>query len=605
MKKILTMITALCYTASLMAVLPVSAEEATESVDTYIVIAMNQQENPDMYVLSNTHGYTYKLPASSVAEFSDGAYFTVGDILEFKNLWYETTCLEGTNSMSIEQNTESKEKGSVTKTGSLYENAEISNFKLHIEETEYQNDYSLKDEAGTIYSYWLDWGIDTYWQPNMYPYDSLKNGNTYSFYTYEGQPLLIVSEGKETTPPDCAEPAEHMESYVVIAMDNSENPKTYVISDTQGNTYWLSAEKAASFADGAYFKVGDILEFHNTMSVVTCIWGTNSMGIEADYAAGGDTFIAQTGSVFDFDHTEIAKFELNHAVDEPETHYILSDGTERHYFFLDWGTDTYWQPNKYPYESLKDGNTYSFYTYQGQPMLLVSEGEEVPAFNPEKDNFFIALGTKGNCCMLDDYYYSGESGEYFYHGGLTKAKGDFAYGDVLVCDGECIIALTYPGQLDTSAAKLRKVGTYADFFTNKNLTVTEIETHQDDKIFKLTDSEGNEYDYEQDYAHANYAVSMENAQVGDTYTFAFNGNYLLLPVAESEVTVTPVPTVTATGDADGSGELDILDIITVNKAILGKEALSEDKISSVDFNGNGIPDADDALTMLKMLVGLI
>ena len=448
MKKFLSMVTALCCTASLMAVLPASAEEATESVETYIVIAMNQQENPDMYVLSNTHGYTFKLPASSVAEFSDGAYFTVGDILEFKNLWDTVTCLEGTNSMSIEQNADSKEKGSVTKTGSLYENAEISNFTLHIEETEYQNYYSLKDEEGTIYSYWLDWGIDTYWQPHKYPYESLKNGNSYAFYTYEGQPILIVSEGEEITPPDCAEPAEHMESYVIIAMDDSENPKTYVISDTKGNTYWLSAEKVASFADGAYFKVGDILEFHNTMSVVTCIWGTNSMGIEADYAAGGDTFIAQTGSVFDFDHTEIVKFELNHAVDEPETHYILSDGTERHYFFLDWGTDTYWQPNKYPYESLKDGNTYYFYTYQGQPMLLVSEGEEVPV-------------------------------------------------------------------------------------------------------------------------------------------------------------VTPVPAVKATGDADGSGELDILDIITVNKAILGKENLAEDKISSVDFNGNGVPDADDALTMLKMLVGLI
>ncbi|MBR7084105.1 MAG: dockerin type I repeat-containing protein [Oscillospiraceae bacterium] len=156
---------------------------------------------------------------------------------------------------------------------------------------------------------------------------------------------------------------------------------------------------------------------------------------------------------------------------------------------------------------------------------------------------------------------------------------------------------------------MQKVGTYKDFFTNKDLTVTEIETHQDDidyvKIFKLSDSEGNEYNYSQDYAHVDYPVSMENAQVGDTYTFAFNGNYLLLPVETDELTVNPVSTATATGDADGSGELDILDIITVNKAILGKEILSEDKISYVDFNGNGIPDADDALTMLKMLVGLI
>ena len=82
-------------------------------------------------------------------------------------------------------------------------------------------------------------------------------------------------------------------------------------------------------------------------------------------------------------------------------------------------------------------------------------------------------------------------------------------------------------------------------------------------------------------------------------------NEPVLPKLDDSISVNPVPAVTATGDADGSGELDILDIITVNKAILGKENIAEDRISCVDFNGNGVPDADDALTMLKMLVGLI
>ncbi len=59
------------------------------------------------------------------------------------------------------------------------------------------------------------------------------------------------------------------------------------------------------------------------------------------------------------------------------------------------------------------------------------------------------------------------------------------------------------------------------------------------------------------------------------------------------------------GDASGDGEVDILDVITINKAILGKENLSENGLKAIDFNGNGKPDSDEALTLLKYIVGLI
>ena len=59
------------------------------------------------------------------------------------------------------------------------------------------------------------------------------------------------------------------------------------------------------------------------------------------------------------------------------------------------------------------------------------------------------------------------------------------------------------------------------------------------------------------------------------------------------------------GDADESGEIDILDVITINKAILGKENLTENGLKAIDFNGNGKPDAGEAQTLLKYIVGLI
>ena len=59
------------------------------------------------------------------------------------------------------------------------------------------------------------------------------------------------------------------------------------------------------------------------------------------------------------------------------------------------------------------------------------------------------------------------------------------------------------------------------------------------------------------------------------------------------------------GDADDNGEVDILDVITINKAVMGKETLSEEQIKNADVNLNGKPDANDAMTVLKLIVGMI
>ena len=59
------------------------------------------------------------------------------------------------------------------------------------------------------------------------------------------------------------------------------------------------------------------------------------------------------------------------------------------------------------------------------------------------------------------------------------------------------------------------------------------------------------------------------------------------------------------GDASGDGEIDILDVITINKAVMGKEPITDAQLKAIDFNGNGKPDSDEALTLLKYIVGII
>lgn len=59
------------------------------------------------------------------------------------------------------------------------------------------------------------------------------------------------------------------------------------------------------------------------------------------------------------------------------------------------------------------------------------------------------------------------------------------------------------------------------------------------------------------------------------------------------------------GDANGDGSVDILDVIAVNRTILGKERMTDEQVQAVDCNGNNVPDSTDSLILLKYIVGLI
>ncbi|MBE6875542.1 MAG: cellulose 1,4-beta-cellobiosidase [Ruminococcus sp.] len=67
-------------------------------------------------------------------------------------------------------------------------------------------------------------------------------------------------------------------------------------------------------------------------------------------------------------------------------------------------------------------------------------------------------------------------------------------------------------------------------------------------------------------------------------------------------TTSEEPTDILWGDADCSGEVDILDVITLNKAILGKETMSTQGEKNADVDQSGKPDSTDALNIMKLIV---
>ncbi len=59
------------------------------------------------------------------------------------------------------------------------------------------------------------------------------------------------------------------------------------------------------------------------------------------------------------------------------------------------------------------------------------------------------------------------------------------------------------------------------------------------------------------------------------------------------------------GDVDESGKIDILDVITLNRNLLGKEKISETQKAIADVDKDGKPTAADSLLIMKYIVGIV
>ncbi len=139
----------------------------------------------------------------------------------------------------------------------------------------------------------------------------------------------------------------------------------------------------------------------------------------------------------------------------------------------------------------------------------------------------------------------------------------------------------------------------------------------------------------QSYQCVNYAVFLQEKQNSEPVTEPETTEPVTEPVTEPETTE-PLPTETEPtetetmplpteaestetaptqqdttetsvlpGDADESGKVDILDVITINKAILGKEKLTDSQLRNADVDGDNKPTAADSLMIMKAIVGLV
>ena len=112
-------------------------------------------------------------------------------------------------------------------------------------------------------------------------------------------------------------------------------------------------------------------------------------------------------------------------------------------------------------------------------------------------------------------------------------------------------------------------------------------------------------------------ISGSEYQNPETLKTLFNSDFCItldeLPadLYGSEVAPTEVPSETPEpgdilyGDTDLNGKINILDVITLNKNLLGKETFTKEQQLAADVDLSSTPDSTDSLIILKYIVGIV
>lgn len=104
--------------------------------------------------------------------------------------------------------------------------------------------------------------------------------------------------------------------------------------------------------------------------------------------------------------------------------------------------------------------------------------------------------------------------------------------------------------------------------------------------------------------HCSGDVALE-VQNADKLTVYGKSEFKQLQASCTALDIPYITTENIMGDANGDSKVNILDVITINRVVLGKEVLTAEQAKSADLDHSGIIDATDSLHLLKYLVGLI
>ncbi len=583
-RKLFAGLTALCCTGTLLTAFSVSAESEFSETEFFVVTKTYPESS--YYMLEYFHDNALHRTCC----FQTDMKLSYGDILLADNGFttermenyqavYELSLNKDTTLQNIGNCTDLMEHKKMTVKSMGYDGRPIQpSFRFFT--------YTLADEDGKEYYYSAE---DSFGSDVSVVFST---GDVVEFAVYSGGAVIPLPEEKL---PDCIEPFVY--EYAVIGTDNAENPNKYVLIDSGGDTWYTSSRNFET-----PLSVGDTITIQNAMIGVTNIEGTNDLMISPE-----DGYqVQKTGSILDNPQTaEFTVQEIETGSPFGDRVYLEKDGTQ-YRIFTDWIEKNYAEYSWLDWSAVSVGDTVACVLYENYPVLGIDpDASAEPSVNNSYD--YAVIGTD-NAENPNKYVLIDSGGDTWYTSS-RNFETPLSVGDTITIQNAMIGVTNIEGTNDLMISpedgyQVQKTGSILNNPQTAEFTVQEIETGSPfgDRVY--LEKDGTQYRIFTDWIEKNYAeyswLDWSAVSVGDTVTCVLYDDY---PVLGTERTPETVPDLT--GDADGSGKLDILDVIIVNRAILGKEDISPDRISDIDFNGNNKPDAEDALIMMKKIVGLL
>ena len=402
--------------------------------------------------------------------------------------------------------------------------------------------------------------------------------------------------------------------YIVIGVDDSDNSKDVIILEygTDRQLYLTQEQIELYLAEGDRTpRYGDKLTVKGNVTW-TELAGTNYMQFDFD-----DPYeITNEGSIYS--ETVEEKFVVTLGKNLPHVVYLspLDDSEVHYHYYSDVFTRLgYSQPKGFDWNEVETGDEVIFRTYEGCPVFPVGvpstdfivigvDNEE----NPQNYIVYHPAAAHAYTCYL-----TATQVETF----LNEGEPQPAYGDILEISGDLLITeiigtnsmmfIDEMAEPVTEKDSKHGIDVTGNVLANEERETYCIQVSETIKnAFRLSYETDPETGATKSYAYYHDAfiyhgyvqpdgIDLENIGTGDEMTFLMYNGFPVIPTAISRL-----------GDANADGALSIVDVVMVNRHVMGADMTSTTmNTDAADFDKNGEVTHEDSLSILKRLVGLV
>ncbi len=435
--------------------------------------------------------------------------------------------------------------------------------------------YTMVDAEGATHYYYDN--ISNVLKDEETLLSTAKAGDQVEWIFYEDAPVMPLSVS--ACDDDTQEASLSSTDFIVTGVDNEENPQNYIVySPALSHSFYLTPHMIAE-----YF-IGDTMPAYGDVLSIEGDIGMEPLAATTHFTFLSDGAITVKDSVFG--GAVYASYTVEGMNDFTAT---LSDENGRYYYYIDY-TDSYLQPDGIDWSKVETGDEVTFLSYGGRPVL--------PVGAPSGTIDVIVSSSGEGGWFLTNYDLSLTASEI--ESVLTEGSAMPALGDVICYEAELFLPI-FPGRVEFGdTGYVTNLGPVWEYYSGRStLTVTAFRDNGNQYIYSLLDEEPEksyQFDFVKQGSGWNYASGAESMRPGDVVTFVTD---------ENGRPVYPL-SVERLGDANADGALTIVDVVMVNRHVMGADMTSTTmNTDAADFDKNGEVTHEDSLSILKRLVGLV